>query len=228
MDLRWDWIHSLKFESEINTNTEEKAIIYQLANGDPDRMEIFDELKNLSTEDLRKAVFGAKQSALKELPDSEVTDIERRQKKIKEQAKLAPGRQKEKRLRSVTVNVQKVKEQSMPYLRALYTKDGITICQICKSELPFKKKDGEYYFEAVELFPELTSHHLHNYISLCPLHSAMFSYANESENLFNTFVESDGQYLPLTLAGQSLELYFNKKHQHDLFSVIEVELEIED
>ncbi len=31
------------------------------------------------------------------------------------------------------------------------------ICQICKKEMPFKKKDGTYYFEAVEILKDFVT-----------------------------------------------------------------------
>lgn len=43
------------------------------------------------------------------------------------------------------------------WLRNNYTNAaGQMICQICKDEMPFKKRNGEYYFEAVEIFNDIS------------------------------------------------------------------------
>lgn len=47
------------------------------------------------------------------------------------------------------------------------------ICQICQKEMPFKKKDGHYYFEAIELLNDLDREMEEFYIALCPLCAAM-------------------------------------------------------
>jgi len=45
------------------------------------------------------------------------------------------------------------------------------VCQICKEEMPFKKRDGEYYFEAVEALckTHLPKEHEAQWLALCPL-----------------------------------------------------------
>ena len=44
------------------------------------------------------------------------------------------------------------------------------MCQICEEEMPFKKRDGEYYFEAVEAFTNeyFPKEHQGQYLALCP------------------------------------------------------------
>jgi hypothetical protein len=63
------------------------------------------------------------------------------------------------------------------YLRSLYTNDdGQMVCQICKQEMPFKKRDGQYYFEAVEALTKdhLPKEHEAQFLALCPLCAAMY------------------------------------------------------
>ena len=64
------------------------------------------------------------------------------------------------------------------WLKEQYTNDaGQMVCQICKEELPFKKRNGEYYFEAVEAFSKdyFTREHEAQFLALCPLCAAMYN-----------------------------------------------------
>ena len=51
------------------------------------------------------------------------------------------------------------------------------ICQICHDEMPFRKRDGEYYFEAVELLDkELLSKEIEaQFLALCPICAAKYN-----------------------------------------------------
>jgi len=40
--------------------------------------------------------------------------------------------------------------------------------------MPFRSRDGEYYFEAVQLFDDLAKEHASAYLALCPLCAAKF------------------------------------------------------
>lgn len=71
---------------------------------------------------------------------------ERRAEHIGNEIREAETKTYEKRERSVRVSV----SQSDPeiYLKDQYTNnDGVMVCQICHDEMPFKKKNREYYFE---------------------------------------------------------------------------------
>ena len=68
---------------------------------------------------------------------------------------------------------------------------------------------GPYYFEAVEFLPDLERHHHQNYIAPCPIHAAMFMHTNNSKDeIKNLFLTLDGNDLELTLANQTVSLYF--------------------
>ena len=53
---------------------------------------------------------------------------------------------------------------------------GQMVCQICKEEMPFRKRDGEYYFEAVEALSKdyFSREHEAQFLALCPLCAAMY------------------------------------------------------
>ena len=50
------------------------------------------------------------------------------------------------------------------------------ICQICKEEMPFKKRDGNYYYESVEALSNeyFTKEDEVQFLALCPLCAAMY------------------------------------------------------
>jgi hypothetical protein len=178
-----------------------------------------DEQKRLLTE------WRAKQNVV--LPENEPKNPERRAKKIAERAKEAPERKSEPRTRSVSVGLDDVKQNVQPYLQQQYTNaDGEMICQICKTTLPFKLDNGEYYFEKVEFLPQLKKWHLENYLALCPNHSAMFQYANRSgDELLKMFSKITSNELDVVLAQREATIYFTKTHIADLRAVIEVDNE---
>ena len=40
--------------------------------------------------------------------------------------------------------------------------------------MPFRRRDGRYYFEAVQIFDDLAKEHVAAYVALCPLCAAKF------------------------------------------------------
>ncbi|MBB5218723.1 hypothetical protein HNP77_001092 [Treponema rectale] len=80
----------------------------------------------------------------------------------------------EMRNQSVRIS-KKQKELIESFLRSIYSDEDNRIhCQICKKTMPFKNKDGEDYFESVQLFStELVQKEVkENYVALCPVCSA--------------------------------------------------------
>ncbi|MGD9638743.1 MAG: sacsin N-terminal ATP-binding-like domain-containing protein [Alphaproteobacteria bacterium] len=163
-----------------------------------------------------------------ELPEDEPLNPERRRERVRAQASSAPERTFEKRTRSVSTNREDVKKEAKNYLISQYTNpDGKMICQICQKELPFKLKDGNYYFETTEfLRSDLEKRHYQNYLALCPNHSAMFCHANDSDDLIlEMFKEIEGNELEVVLADKDMKIYFTKKHIADIKAVIEADTE---
>ena len=119
---------------------------------------------------------------------------ELRAKRVAEQAEEAPERITEKRMQSVSVGREAVKQETEPYLKKQYTNpDGEMFCQVCKAPLPFKFADGNYYFEMVEFLrePDLQKRHYQNYLLLCPNHAAMYKHANGSREGDESAVPGD-------------------------------------
>lgn len=160
-------------------------------------------------------------------PQKKVGDMERRGKKIKEQVKEAPRKKYEKKEGSDRISIDPNKRDIDAYLRSLYTNDdGIMICQICKKEMPFKKRNGEYYFERVEAF-DIPVEHEANYLALCPICSAMYTEFiknvpekwNELKKLF--VEEVQGCEVSLSLGNIDTSIRFVEVHCFDLRIVLE-------
>jgi len=125
-----------------------------------------------------------------EVPDNTPKNPERRAELVGQQAAEAQERLTEVRRRTVPIGRDRVKHEAEQSLRQWYTnRDGKMICQICRSELPFKLDDGSYYVEKVQFLNDLNREYPQNYLALCPLHGAMFRYANGSrEELKHLFL----------------------------------------
>ncbi|MCW8886862.1 MAG: hypothetical protein OQK12_16675 [Motiliproteus sp.] len=161
-----------------------------------------------------------------ELPERSAGNSGIRQKRLAEEAGNAPGRVVEERTRTVQINKPIVKEEARQYLKDNYTNpDDSMSCQICKGELPFKQRDGSYYFEAVEFFLKTNKFYPQNYLSLCPNHAAMFRLVNDSEcNLKSLLLDVvDEVEIPVTLAGDGYSIYFTERHIADLKTVLGVD-----
>lgn len=161
------------------------------------------------------------------LPQHKSRDQEQRSQQIRKKARQAPKYTREKRSRMILLDHSKVKEETRHYLRHQYTNsDQVTICQICEKSLPFKLSDGHYFFVAVPFLPNLERNHYQNYLALCPLHAAMFLYANDSEkDLQDKFLalDDDDSRLEIILADESTTIYFVNSHICDLKDIIDVE-----
>ena len=111
-----------------------------------------------------------------DFPTAPARNQERRSKLIVEELKNTPEKA-EVPARNVPIRQKETDHHTS--LRKLYTNEiGEMACQICEKEMPFKKRDGEYYFEAVEI---LTSHYLPigheaQYLALCPECAARYKY----------------------------------------------------
>ncbi len=136
-------------------------------------------------------------------PEKMSSNPERRKKRFKERHASAPEKEYESRDRKVRISQGDIDPKND--LRNLYTNDsGEMVCQICKEEMPFKKRDGEYYFEAVEVLSKdyFSKEDEAQYIALCPLCAAMYKEfvirdKDAMEELHSTLKDSDDPEVPL-------------------------------
>lgn len=101
-------------------------------------------------------------------------DINRLNEKSEEAYNNANDMEYEDRKRSVRI-IDPEKALAEPFLRQVcVNEDGEILCQICRNHLPFKKQNGQEYFEKIQLFPKsLIKKELKvNYIACCPVCAA--------------------------------------------------------
>ena len=107
-----------------------------------------------------------------EPPIKKPPNPDRRKMKIRKELEKAPLVLPEKKTRSVIPPPDPI---IRIYLRdANINENEEIVCQICKNKMPFKKRDGEYYFEAVGAFSEPSIEYEAQYLALCPLCAAMY------------------------------------------------------
>ncbi|HFQ5581501.1 TPA: hypothetical protein ACGVBR_000806 [Vibrio vulnificus] len=153
------------------------------------------------------------------LPQQSSADATARAKAVSKAAEDAPEKRKEIRERSVSIGCSSVREQAEAYLRNQYSIDGTIICQLCQEELPFKKLNGDYYFEVVELI-SADSAHFQNHLCLCANHAAMFKHSNaDKAALLDKLTGSERNILEIQLDGILTELYFTDNHMNDVKAI---------
>ena len=191
---------------------EEGEEVAELMNKDPEGF------KNWRENSKQKPVF----------PERPSRNPERRRKRLAEQYAKAPQKEYDTRQRSVRTSRAHVDPD--PYLKAQYTDDSDQmICQICTEEMPFKKRDGEYYFEAVEAFSRdyFPKEHEVQFLALCPLCAAKYQefVKNDEETmgeLHHALQSADGIDVPLNLGEWETSIRFVETHWRDMKTILHV------
>lgn len=151
----------------------------------------------------------------------EIKDSELREKKISTRIHSAPNKVTELRTRSVSVSDNQIDPQQ--YLQELYTTDNKMGCQLCSLEMPFKKRNGKYYFEAVEVLTSnfFTKEFEAQHLALCPECAARYQEyvkkdTNKMEVLKEELLQEYNNPIPVTLDNKSFKLLFVATHRFDL------------
>lgn len=175
-----------------------------------------------------------------EEPTANTNNPDKRADKTIESAQNAPDKTYKHVERSSRTS--RNKEGAVTMLKTLYTNDDDKmICQCCGHELPFKKKNGEYYFETVELdragtwFSKETEY---PYIACCPNCAAMFNEyiinSSSNENGLAALIckiktgetrkkPNGNESIEIMMDGKIFELTFVQKHILDIRSVLMAE-----
>ena len=151
-------------------------------------------------------------------PEKNIKNAERRTSKLKEQLSEAPEIVYKEKKRTVRDSSSRIDPGT--WLKNEYTnRDGIMMCQICKEEMPFKKRNGEYYFEAVELLSKhnFSKEYEAHYIALCPLCAAMYKEwvkkdKTAMQRLKEMIMKSDNPEIPILLGELETTLRFVETH----------------
>jgi hypothetical protein len=148
-------------------------------------------------------------------PERSTRAPERRETKLAESIEASDHKDYEERSRSVRVSRQRIEPST--WLKSQYTNDdGQMICQICEQEMPFRKRNGEHYFEAVEgVNGEKEFEGL--FLALCPLCAAKFKeLVKRDSGTMAEFQESvrgaEGLTLPIPLGDEEASVRFVETH----------------
>ena len=182
------------------------------------------ELKRQDPEGFKKWQDRNKEKAC--FPTSPVTNPERRQERLAQEHDNASDKVHETKERSVRTTRGEI--DSDTWLKNQYTNSADQmICQICKEELPFKKRNGNYYFEAVEALSEeyFTKEHEAQFLALCPLCAAMYKEFIKREetamkNLHDALKNGLGLEIPLKLGELETSLRFVESHRQDIKTIL--------
>ncbi|MYE90547.1 hypothetical protein F4X33_16305 [Candidatus Poribacteria bacterium] len=159
-------------------------------------------------------------------PTRPVRNSERRKERLSQQYANAPEKRYETRERIVRTTRGEIDPET--WLRNRYTKDGAQmICQICEKVMPFKKRNSEYYFEAVEVLSKdyFPKEHEAQFLALCPLCAAMYKEFIKREeiamdSLHATLKDADDLKIPLELGELITSLWFVETHRQDIKTIL--------
>lgn len=177
-----------------------------------------------------------------DFPKQPVIDRARRAQRVRKRFSEAEPVVYEPRERNIRTSQDSIDRKTS--LIEWYTNEsGEMLCQICQQEMPFKKQDGDYYFEAVEVLDvkflnqHLSDHHVPKeleaqYLALCPTCAAMYKYFVKGspetlDALTNQWMNSDNLETPVKLGERETSIRFVEVHLHDL-KVILAEYNSED
>lgn len=160
-----------------------------------------------------------------EFPESSSKNPERR--KIKLQNKVIEATDKKTKVSARTVNISKTEIDAQSYLRNLYVNSNdVLICQLCHDPMPFRKRDGQYYMEAVEIAGFFPKEMEELYLALCPNCAAKYKYFIKKDGKFQKqlvaeLLQTDSALISLSLGEANETLRFVEKHLDDLKAILE-------
>ena len=159
---------------------------------------------------------------------NKITAGKRRKERILIELEDAPEKEYEQRLRSVRTTTGTIDRRT--HLRARYTTDDNKMeCQMCRQEMPFKKRNSnEDYFEAVEALRKghFPKEHEAQHLALCPECAAKYKGIREArrsrvqEALYKLLNNSDESEIRLKANDQTIRIWFEDEHWHDLKAVL--------
>ena len=160
-------------------------------------------------------------------PVRQVSDSDRRRTQLDIELENLPAREREHRVRSVPVNA--ATEYTRVWLKAMYTNDDDQmVCQVCQKEMPFKKRDGKYYFEAVEAltYQHFSTAHEAQFLALCPECAARYQVfikkdEDTMQEMINQLMVSAKLQIPLQLGELNVNLRFVETHWRDIKQILE-------
>ena len=230
------WLEAIEFGTTAKKRSEEYVVLNYQAQEmgfvSADEAEKMAEIANLCRQqgkpldDLISQLSPDKNKTKTSFPIRPVPNPERRKEKLAEQLPDAPEKNYEPRVRSVRIT--EATHYTRTWLRNQYANDyGQMVCQICKEEMPFRKRDGDYYFEAVEALSRdyFAKEHEAQFLALCPLCAAMykeFVKHNESamKALHEALKNSEEPKVSLKLGEVETSIQFVEPHWLDMRTIL--------
>lgn len=228
-DNRNGWLDAIGFGEEAKKRSEEyRTLNTQAKKLGFNSFEELNEVAKLKREDPEGYKKWRESNKEKpSFPKSAVSNPDRRQERLLEQFNDASEKEYEKRDRNVRITRGTV--DPIIWLKNQYTNEtGQMICQICKEEMPFRKRDGEYYFEKVEAFSRehFTREHEAQFLALCPLCAAMYKeFVKNDESakkgLYLDLKNSEKPEVPLNLGKEKTSIRFVESHWRDMRTILQ-------
>lgn len=223
-DLPGEFARDEALASRLQMKVDEVATLARRAGVDVEALTLAQEItKDQELYDQVRQWIDAKANK-PEFPSRPTPNPKRRSEHVSRDAETAPAKTYEDRLRSVRTS--EPAQDPSTRLRELYTNSsGQMVCQICEEEMPFKKRDGQYYFEAVEALNTLSQELLPLYLALCPVCAAKYKeFVKRDEaalqRLRAALVAADAPLVPLQLGGDAATLRFVDSHFLDIRTII--------
>ena len=161
-------------------------------------------------------------AAKPEFPSRPTPNPERRVARATHEAQAATEKTYEHRSRSVRIS--EPAQDPTTWLRESYTNSaGQMICQMCEKPMPFKKRDGQYYFESVESLNTLPQEH--HALYLAPLCAAKYKEfvkrdPDALERLQGTLVSSHEPIISIHVGDEETSIRFVDSHLLDLQTIL--------
>jgi hypothetical protein len=180
-------------------------------------------------EEIDRLISKSEMNASKNIPSfpiRTVKDPQRRQERLHDNFADSPNKKFEMRFRSMRTTGSAI--DPITWLRNEYTNDNDQmVCQICKLEMPFRKRDGKHYFEKKEILSrdDLPKEQNANYLALCPICAAKYKEFIDCDDLAKKQIKEkiinfEDCEIPITLGDEETSIRFVATHYHDLKAII--------
>jgi len=218
----------IKFDTREQITSQENAQKQwhaRAAGYSPEQMEFMDKLKSrpdLMAEFKRELEQRERSEGF---PERSAKNPDRRKSKL--QDKTSEATDKKSKVIARTVNTSKAEIDPQSFLRNLYiNSNDVLICQLCHKSMPFKKRDGEYYMEAVEVAGYLRKEMEELYLALCPNCSAKYKYFIKKDDklqkkIVAELLQTDAISISLPLGEETATLKFVETHLTDLKTILD-------
>jgi hypothetical protein len=188
------------------------------------------EFLKLHPDDFRQWRQSLAEKAVKPaFPVRTTSDAARREARVSEQWHDASEKEYAQRERSVRTSRADVDPHH--WLIDYYTNDDRQmICQLCGNEMPFKKRNEEYYFVAMEALgrEQFSKEYGAQFLALCPVCAAKYNEFVKSDNealgsMKRTMLDAEGPAIPVKLGNSTETLKFVEVHFNDLKIILREE-----